>query len=102
MAALSERFTNVVFLKVDIEKLPETALGARIQSIPQIHFLRSGHKVADPVVGAGDMEKVERTIMELKDGDEGGEDLPAGQMNLAEFFDKQQLECLNQSSEHTK
>ncbi|ORY49825.1 thioredoxin [Rhizoclosmatium globosum] len=59
-AELSNEFTNVVFVKVDVDEVPEAAEGAGIRAMPTFQFYQAGKKV-DEIVGANPA-KLKETI----------------------------------------
>lgn len=46
--AMSDEFTDVVFLKVDVDENDETAEAYNIQAMPTFIFFRAGKKLTDP------------------------------------------------------
>jgi thioredoxin 1 len=48
---LSNKHTNVVFLKVDVDELGETSAREGVSAMPTFYFYKGGKKVGD-VVGA--------------------------------------------------
>jgi thioredoxin 1 len=57
---LSERMTNVVFLKVDVDEAEDIAREEGITAMPTFYLFKNGKKVAD-LVGAA-QEKLEKLI----------------------------------------
>ncbi|KAI8615077.1 galactose-binding domain-like protein [Chytriomyces sp. MP71] len=100
-AELASKYRHVTFVTVDIDQLKETAAKNQIQSVPTFHFYKGGEivgsmKGADP-----------RQLQALVDQHQGPKDESlsgpsiAGHGDLASFIDQRQIECLNQSDEHT-
>ncbi|KAI9342636.1 thioredoxin 1 [Obelidium mucronatum] len=50
-AQFSDEFKNLVFLKVDVDEVPEAAESAGIRAMPTFQFYQNGKKI-DEVVGA--------------------------------------------------
>ena len=46
--AMSNEFTDVLFLKVDVDENDETAEAHNIQAMPTFMFFRDGKKLTDP------------------------------------------------------
>ncbi|KAG8080991.1 hypothetical protein GUJ93_ZPchr0007g4103 [Zizania palustris] len=57
---MAARFTDAVFLKIDVDELAEVARTWRVQAMPTFVLARGGEEVSR-VVGA-DMDELERTI----------------------------------------
>ncbi|KAI8619408.1 thioredoxin [Chytriomyces sp. MP71] len=49
--SLSEEFTSMTFVKVDVDVVPEAAEAADVTAMPTFHVYQAGEKV-DQVVGA--------------------------------------------------
>ncbi|XP_012687188.1 thioredoxin-like [Clupea harengus] len=45
--SLSEQYTNVVFLKVDVDDAADVASSCEIKCMPTFHFYKSGKKVEE-------------------------------------------------------
>jgi thioredoxin 1 len=56
--------SNVMFVKADIDELPEASAEAGIQSVPTFHFVKDGKLVA-VVVGA-DQQRIKENITKHK------------------------------------
>ncbi|KAJ3234315.1 hypothetical protein HDU78_005897 [Chytriomyces hyalinus] len=50
-AEMAKEYTNLVFVKVDVDEVPEAAEGAGIRAMPTFQFYKSGKKI-DELVGA--------------------------------------------------
>ncbi|GJN10056.1 hypothetical protein PR202_ga28115 [Eleusine coracana subsp. coracana] len=48
---LAKKFTNAIFLKVDVDELKEVAAEYKIEAMPSFIFIKNGNKV-DTIVGA--------------------------------------------------
>lgn len=97
------------FLHVDVDEVSQAAAAAGIRGIPAFHFHKGGRKV-DEFSGA-DPTRLEATIVKNLGSGSGKEaagsvsrttsHYPKGQNDLDEFVVKNQLECLNQTDDHT-
>ena len=59
-AAMSEEFTDVIFLKVDVDENTETAEAYDVQAMPTFKFFKNGKVIAE-VVGSNEA-KLRSTI----------------------------------------
>ncbi|KAI9179519.1 thioredoxin trx1 [Blastocladiella emersonii ATCC 22665] len=50
-AALSDQYTNAVFVKVDVDEVPDVAQAAGISAMPTFHAYKNGERLGE-VVGA--------------------------------------------------
>ncbi|KAJ3028393.1 UNVERIFIED_CONTAM: Cytoplasmic thioredoxin isoenzyme 2 [Siphonaria sp. JEL0065] len=50
-AQYADEFKNIVFLKVDVDEVPEAAESAGIRAMPTFHFYQNGKKIEE-IVGA--------------------------------------------------
>lgn len=48
---MSDEFTNIVFLKVDVDENPETAVKYQVSAMPTFLFIKRG-EVVDKLMGA--------------------------------------------------
>ncbi|TPX44711.1 thiopurine S-methyltransferase [Chytriomyces confervae] len=100
-AELASKYKHVTFVTVDIDQLKETAAKNSIQSVPTFHFYKGGELVAS-MKGADPRQL--QTLVEQHQGPKNESSAgpsvgPHG--NLAQFIDTRQIECLNQSDDHT-
>lgn len=98
---LSNSFSNVIFLKVDVDKCPESAASHSVSAMPTFIFFRNKSKVAR--IQGADAAALEAKLNELSRQD--GEDASAetgipGMIELSSMIQKHQCECLNESDEH--
>lgn len=61
---LSEKYTDVIFLKADVDELNEAAYEADVKSMPTFQFIKDGELVAQ--FEGANAEKVEALIVEHK------------------------------------
>lgn len=99
---LSNSFPNVIFLKVDVDKCPESAEAHSVSAMPTFIFFRNKVKLAR--LQGADPNSLEAKLTELARQD--GEDASAetgipGMMELSSMIQKNQSECLNESDDHT-
>ncbi|KAI8817332.1 thioredoxin-domain-containing protein [Fimicolochytrium jonesii] len=66
---LSDQYTNVVFLKVDVDEHQSIARECSVSAMPTFHLYKSGKKL-DEVVGA-DIVRVERLVSQHASGSSG-------------------------------
>ncbi|KAJ3259880.1 hypothetical protein HDU77_001600 [Chytriomyces hyalinus] len=100
-AELAAKYKHVTFVTVDIDQLKETAAKNSIQSVPTFHFYKGGELVAN-MKGADPRQL--QTLVEQHQGpkDESAAGPSVGPHgDLAQFIDTRQIECLNQSDDHT-
>lgn len=97
---LSVKYKNVVFLKVDVDKCPETAAREEVSAMPTFKFYKNKTKI-DSMRGADEV-KLEETIKQHMGNAEEGEDDTAvkGHMDLSSYIAKTGCECLNESDDH--
>ena len=62
--AMSNEFTDVVFLKVDVDENDETAEAYKIQAMPTFIFFRGGAQLKDPQPLRGANEAKLRELIE--------------------------------------
>ncbi|TPX71919.1 hypothetical protein SpCBS45565_g00943 [Spizellomyces sp. 'palustris'] len=58
--AFAEKYTNAVFIKVDVDEVPEVAEQASIRAMPTFHIYQNGEKIIE-IVGA-DPSRLEAEI----------------------------------------
>ncbi|XP_054707207.1 thioredoxin-like protein 1 [Uloborus diversus] len=97
---LSRRYTNAIFLKVDVDQCPQTALSQGIVSMPTFLFYKNKMKLGE--VKGADAAGLEAKIKELGGGesDEAAESGAQGHVDLVSFICKSACECLNDSDDH--
>ncbi|XP_037357735.1 thioredoxin-like [Talpa occidentalis] len=61
--ALSEKYTNVVFLEVDVDDCQDVALDCEVKCMPTFQFFKKGQKVGE--FSGANKDKLEATINEL-------------------------------------
>jgi len=59
---LSQKYTNVTFIKIDVDYFEEIAQSHKIDAMPTILFYKSGILLSDNVVGGGQITKIEEII----------------------------------------
>jgi len=100
---MANKYPKAVFLKVDVDKCPDTGASNGVSALPTFILLRNKTKV-DMLRGA-DMAVLEDKVKKRYGGEgEGDEDeagaVVKGHMDLVTFYDKSGCECLNESNEH--
>lgn len=102
---LSNSYTHVVFLKVDVDDCDQVAASNGISSMPTFIFLRARTRLAR-LAGANPVA-LENKIAELAGQDTGsstgegsGQESYGPHMDLAPFISKSGCECLNESDDH--
>jgi len=97
---LSSKYTNAVFLKVDVDQCQETAAAHGVNAMPTFLLFRNKIKI-DKMQGADN--KALEELIKKHYGDEGGESEEVGvkgMMDLATFINKKGSECLNEDDDH--
>lgn len=85
--SLSNRYTDVVFLKADVDASPLTALSEGVQAMPTFIFYKNKEKVGR--LQGADPQALENKLKELTSGgkDEQGDTAQKGHVsNLHSFF----------------
>merc|ERR1712038_20059 len=100
----STQYSNVVFLKVDVDQCKLTAEKYDITAMPTFVFIKSKQKI-DDLKGADAsalLEKIKKYAGDstVQSGD-GGDDDVKGYGDLASFFNSNGCDCLNESNENT-
>jgi len=100
---LANKYPKAIFLKVDVEKCPDTQTNYSAFALPTFILVRNKTKV-DMLRGA-DMGSLEEKVKkwygsEGEGDDEEGASAVKGHMDLVTFYDKSGCECLNESNEH--
>ncbi|KAG5260840.1 hypothetical protein AALO_G00297180 [Alosa alosa] len=62
--SLSQKYTDVVFLKVDVDDTPDLAQECEIKCMPTFHFYKNGKKVDE--FSGSNREKLEEKVNTLK------------------------------------
>ena len=63
LESLSKVYTDVVFLKVDVDEFEDIASSHQISAMPTIMFYKKGHILKDDtVVGGGQIKQIEQVI----------------------------------------
>ncbi|XP_051160500.1 thioredoxin-like protein 1 [Leptopilina boulardi] len=97
---LSVKYPNAIFLKIDVDKCPNTAMNQGVTAMPTFIFFKNRTRVGI-CQGANEID-LESKIKECYgNGDaDDTEGSVAGHMDLSSFIVKTQCECLNESDEH--
>lgn len=104
---LSNKFTHVVFLKVDVDDCDQIAASNSISAMPTFVFFRARTRVAR--IQGANPQALEAKIAELAGADSqdssGASGSDANQpygphVDLAPFINKSGCECLNESDDH--
>eukprot|EP00088_Acartia_fossae_P059851 TRINITY_DN71565_c0_g1_i1.p1 TRINITY_DN71565_c0_g1~~TRINITY_DN71565_c0_g1_i1.p1 ORF type:complete len:287 (-),score=72.50 TRINITY_DN71565_c0_g1_i1:75-935(-) len=97
---MSSKYSNAVFLKVDVDQCQETAQSHGVTAMPTFMFFRNKTKI-DKMQGADN--KALEEMVKKHYGEEGGESEDTGvkgMMDLITFIDKSRCECLNEDDDH--
>jgi len=100
---LSNKYTDVEFVKVDVDEQQEIAAAHGITAMPTFVFIKNGKRI-DELRGANAV-KLEQLIqhhsgVKVEEEEESDLKLPAGHSDVTKYVDKAQGECLNQSADH--
>ncbi|XP_029032748.1 thioredoxin-like protein 1 [Osmia bicornis bicornis] len=97
---LSVKYSNAVFLKVDIDKCVATAAMQGVNGVPTFLFYRNKKKLG--LYHESDPAGLESKIQQFYGNGESedSESPVSGHMDLSTFITKTQCECLNESDEH--
>ncbi|XP_062607510.1 thioredoxin-like protein 1 [Saccostrea cucullata] len=97
---LSLKYTNVVFLKLDVDQCQETAQSQGVTAMPTFIFYKNKVKV-DEMKGADPAALEEKIKKWMGEGEEGADEVTVkGHMDLSSLINKSGCECLNESDEH--
>lgn len=99
-ANLAKRFPQAIFLKIDVDQCPETAMAQNVSAMPTFIFYRNKVKI-ERLQGA-DPQALERKVQEhygAEEGDEAEGGL-SGHLDLNSFINKTECECLNEADDH--
>ncbi|CAE1299300.1 PITH domain-containing protein At3g04780,Thioredoxin-like protein 1 [Acanthosepion pharaonis] len=96
----SRRFSNVVFLKVDVDALPNLSRAQQVNQLPTFQFFRNKVKI-DEMRGANQQALLD-LINKHASGDDSIEDEPRvkGFVDLSSFISKSGSECLNGADDY--
>lgn len=64
VSELSEKYTDVTFVKVDVDELPDVAQEADVTAMPTFAFYKGGEKIAE-MVGAK-KDRLEELVQQHK------------------------------------
>ncbi|OQV25630.1 Thioredoxin-like protein 1 [Hypsibius exemplaris] len=95
---MSNRYSNAVFVKVDVDQMTETARQYGIRAMPTFLFFKNGQQVAQ--VQGANVPQIEANIKQYIDA-EGASDNKDGMCDLTTAIDKSKSECLNEADDHT-
>lgn len=100
---LSNKYTDIVFLKVDVDVCKETSERFNIEAMPTFFFVRNQQPLGQ--VRGADPQKLIAKIQELTKGNEasgsGAEEEVPGYADLHQFLVSAGCNCLNESDENT-
>jgi len=96
--ALSEKYDNAVFIKVDVEKCEGVGVKFRVQTMPTFVLLKDKNKL-ESMEGANKAELEAKIVKYYKDANKDDSGVK-GMMYLDTLLDKSLSECLNQADDH--
>lgn len=91
---LSNKYINMQFIKVDVDKLSDVAKKQGIAAMPTFHIYLNGSKV-DSLQGANP-SALESLVRKWSENAPKDETRVPGQFDLISFINKSQMECLNE------
>ncbi|XP_076438846.1 thioredoxin-like protein 1 [Babylonia areolata] len=97
----SSTFPKAVFVKVDVDKCPDTTQAQGVTAMPTFIFYRN--KVRIDILQGADEAALEEKIRKWYQDDEDdgdGDTRVKGHMDLSSFINKSECECLNESDDH--
>ncbi|KAI8814575.1 thioredoxin-like protein 1-like protein [Cladochytrium replicatum] len=95
---LSLKYRNVSFGIADTDQLHATPTGASVTSTPTFQFYKNGSKVAE--ISGANPPALEAAVIQHQIKDESSSVVP-GHSDLTEYIHLSQVECLNESSDHS-
>jgi thioredoxin len=96
---MASKYSNAIFLKVDVDKCPESAAANGVTAMPTFIFFRNAVKI--DMQRGGDPATLEQKITKWYGAEEAEESSPVkGFMDLTSFISKAGCECLNESDDH--
>jgi thioredoxin len=95
---LASKYTGAVFLKIDVDVCPETASKHEVTAMPTFLLFRGGEKLAK--VQGADQQALEAQVKQHYGQDVDGEEEVRGMVDLAQYIDKANSECLNEDDDH--
>ncbi|XP_060082837.1 thioredoxin-like protein 1 [Ylistrum balloti] len=97
---ISNKYPNVVFLKIDVDQCRETAQSQQVTAMPTF-ILYKNKEVVDSLKGT-DLNQLEEKIKQHGGNAQEGEDDTAikGHIDLASVINKSGCECLNEADDH--
>ena len=96
---LAAKYPNVVFLKVDVDKCPDSGAANGVTAMPTFVFFRNATKI--DMQRGGDPAALEQKIQKWNTAEEAEEKSPVkGYMDLSSFINKAGCECLNEADDH--
>ena len=99
----SLKYTNVVFLKVDVDQCTTTSEKYGVTAMPTFIFIKLKQKV-DQLRGADPnllLEKIKKNASDAsEDEDDSGQEEVRGFADLVNFLNSTGCNCLNESDEH--
>ncbi|KAK8785486.1 thioredoxin-like [Amblyomma americanum] len=99
--SLSSKYTQAVFLKVDIDQCQEIASAHGVSAVPTFVFFRAKAKLT--TLRGADPATLEAKIQELLSSEppEGAtSEKVHGHVDMSTFLDRSAQECLNESDDH--
>lgn len=96
--ALSEKYDNAVFIKVDVEKCEGVGAKFGVQKMPTFVLLKDKTKL-ESMEGANKAELEAKITRYYKDANKDDSGVK-GMMDLDTLLDKSLCECLNQADDH--
>lgn len=96
---MATKYPNAVFLKVDVDKCPDSAAANGVTAMPTFLFFRNAVKI--DMQRGGDPATLEQKVIKWYGAEEAEENSPVkGYMDLTSFITKAGCECLNEADDH--